>query len=415
MTLGSIGAIRSPKLRTRDSIFPFYAGFSAEFVSDVLASFPSDSLVVDPWNGAGTTTTTAAMNGRAALGLDINPAMVIVARAKLSTLEDAERAIRWVSRLTKVAHRYVGSDMLQRWFSRQGAALVRGLSVRIWQRSRSIDEITCSQAILMVALFNVCRARTRHLRTSNPTWHRSLNGTRRIGLAEDDLLVDLKDEVQRLVSVFRLRNLRKHVPVDVSVADSRDLTPVRNDSAGLVITSPPYCTRIDYAQATAIELAASLVIDDSDFRILRTCSLGTTAVVAEVPSINECWGIECVNLLSKIKSHPSRASSTYYYKTHVQYFDGLYRSLAEISRVLAPNGFAIFVVQDSYYKELHNDLATILAEMAATHHLDLRDRRDITVPSIGAVNPGARSYRRGNGATESMLTFHSAKLSSTRH
>jgi len=45
------------------------------------------------------------------------------------------------------------------------------------------------------------------------------------------------------------------------------------------------------------------------------------------------------------------------------YFNDLASSLTEISRVLVPNGRACLVVQDSYYKEIHNDLPRILEEM----------------------------------------------------
>jgi len=42
-----------------------------------------DGLVVDPWNGAGTTTVAAAASGLNAMGFDINPAAILIGRARL--------------------------------------------------------------------------------------------------------------------------------------------------------------------------------------------------------------------------------------------------------------------------------------------------------------------------------------------
>jgi len=74
-------------------------------------------------------------------------------------------------------------------------------------------------------------------------------------------------------------------------------------------------------------------------------------------------GRSCQELLERIRAHPSKASDTYYFQSHLAYFNDLASSLTEISRVLVPNGRACLVVQDSYYKEIHNDLPRILEEM----------------------------------------------------
>ena len=46
-------------------------------------NLPADAIVVDPWNGAGTTTAAAAAFGLTAMGYDINPAAVVIGRARL--------------------------------------------------------------------------------------------------------------------------------------------------------------------------------------------------------------------------------------------------------------------------------------------------------------------------------------------
>ena len=164
----------------------------------------------------------------------------------------------------------------------------------------------------------------------------------------------------------------------IRVASSEKL-PLDDDSIDHVIASPPYCTRIDYAVSTSPELAFLGYDLDSDFDALRRQLIGTSTVPADMPSFPSDLGPTCTHFLSALSRHTSKASSTYYYKNHVQYFQSIGNSISEISRVLKPCGKCILVVQDSYYKDLHNDLPSIFIEMAELRDLQLLDRSDFAV------------------------------------
>ena len=72
---------------------PWIAGFSRQFVQDVLARHLSaPSVVLDPFAGVGTTLVEADIAGHAAIGFEINPYAVFAARAKLGAhrLESAQ-------------------------------------------------------------------------------------------------------------------------------------------------------------------------------------------------------------------------------------------------------------------------------------------------------------------------------------
>ena len=68
-----------------ERLFPYYAGYSIEFIEKLLStlSLGSSSVILDPWNGGGTTTQAASQMGYASIGFDLNPVMVIVAKAAL--------------------------------------------------------------------------------------------------------------------------------------------------------------------------------------------------------------------------------------------------------------------------------------------------------------------------------------------
>ena len=113
-----------------------------------------------------------------------------------------------------------------------------------------------------------------------------------------------------------------------------------------------------------------------------------------------------MRFVEQVKRHPSKASAGYYYKTHVDYFDKMFRSLRAISSVLRSNGKAVLVVQDSYYKEVHNQLPNVFIEMAIHYGMVLYQRMDFSGrPSMGSVNSSSRKYRVCPAPIESVLCF----------
>lgn len=77
---------RNKRLQTGwEGFFPYYAGYPELFARELLqsAKLSRGAVVLDPWNGSGTTTYTATSLGLNAIGIDLNPVMIIVARAHL--------------------------------------------------------------------------------------------------------------------------------------------------------------------------------------------------------------------------------------------------------------------------------------------------------------------------------------------
>jgi len=83
---------RDPKnVSGRATWYPYYAGFSPLFARSFFDSLAlnAGSKVLDPWNGSGTTIEAAAHAGHDAQGFDINPVMIVIARARM--LSDSSR------------------------------------------------------------------------------------------------------------------------------------------------------------------------------------------------------------------------------------------------------------------------------------------------------------------------------------
>ncbi|MGH8417671.1 MAG: DNA methyltransferase [Pseudomonas sp.] len=72
---------KNPKLKSKKtkSLYKYYAGFSEEFVESAISrsllqfELNTSLLVLDPWNGSGTTTHFCSKVGTSSIGLDRNP------------------------------------------------------------------------------------------------------------------------------------------------------------------------------------------------------------------------------------------------------------------------------------------------------------------------------------------------------
>jgi len=65
------------------------------------------------------------------------------------------------------------------------------------------------------------------------------------------------------------------------------------------------------------------------------------------------------------------------------------------------------VVQDSFYKDVHNDLPHIISEMGENLGWSLVQCFEYPIPqTVAGINNGSRKYRHQFGATESTLVFN---------
>ena len=195
------------------------------------------------------------------------------------------------------------------------------------------------------------------------------------------------------------------VETSVETASSASI-PLVDESIDLVVSSPPYCTRIDYGIATSAELAVLGFDFTTRLRELRGCLIGTPTIQANRPSPDASWGDTCNAFLDTVAQHQSKAAKSYYYKTYVQYFAGITRSISEISRCLKVGGICVLVVQDSYFKDVKINLAQIFAELAAQRQLTMARRVDFPLSrNLGNINTRSRQYRSDSSVTESVLCF----------
>lgn len=371
--------------------------------------------MLDPWNGAGTSTGSAAGLGLFALGYDLNPAAVVIAKGRLvgrANLASVQPLLNDILRkaIDHLNHgNVVDSDPLLTWFQPQSATVIRCIESAIRELLvgngiSNANDISALAAFFYTALFRTARTLARSALTSNPTWIRqNVPFSSRLRPRLELIASTFRCEAEALARYVKFRIISEVPLFSLQVASSEAL-PETTESIDFVLTSPPYCTRIDYAIATALELAV-LGIPRDEFRNLRKSLMGTCTVNKSVShEIPDEWGKTCCAFLRKLKAHPSKASATYYFKNHFQYFNSLFNSIREIGRVLKPHGACVIVVQDSFYKDVHNNVPRVVSEIANINGLVSSSTKEFAVShTLAQVHPGARSYRSHFKAIESVL------------
>ncbi|MFF0091389.1 hypothetical protein ACFYSF_15735 [Streptomyces canus] len=257
-----------------------------------------------------------------------------------------------------------------------------------------------------MAIFRAVRSLTKSFEGSNPTWvKRAKEPDQLLNVTRSKM--DEMFQAEQLFLKYRLGAIhRTTAPVSLVTADSAAL-PVSSRSVDVIVTSPPYLTRIDYAVAYARELAV-LGIDVFSEKKLRKALMGTTLTRASSSSRNGL-GSKANDLLLEISRHESKASSSYYMKQANQYLADLNAGMLEAARVSKHSAEMHLVVQDSYYKDVLVPLAEICIEEAQRQGWELQAHEEFPVRRLlTALNTSAQAYKKGD-VSESVITFVKGK------
>ena len=181
----SLFDIATPKLGADDPsrlFYKYYAGFSEAFVEDTLRFLgvtPGQKLL-DPWNGAGTTTAVAASHQLDAYGYDLNPALVVIAKARAVEPKRAQQILRMLSYELK-RRRHIESELneldpLLRWFGEQSVHVIRGVEELLRSKiqkatspSALANSLSDELALLYSTTFRVLRSAAAKQFGSNPS------------------------------------------------------------------------------------------------------------------------------------------------------------------------------------------------------------------------------------------------------
>jgi len=242
-----------------ERLFPYYAGYSKGFAEQLLGTLSLDdkAIILDPWNGGGTTTLAASKIGLASVGFDLNPVMVIVAKASLLPQHEVSSLIPLAQTLIDQAtlrdDHCIAEEPLCEWLLPGNANFIRQLESEINRTlvshdfylplttEKALSQISALGAFYYVALFRTVRRLLKCFIPTNPTWVKRPHSRERKrptqGVIHDIFLNEVRLLTQNLNNPKNLSN-DENGATTISLGNAEALS-LPNASVDAIVTSPP--------------------------------------------------------------------------------------------------------------------------------------------------------------------------------
>lgn len=230
-------------------VFPH--SFSSELVEALIDEWglKSQTLILDPFAGAGTTLVAAKERGIPARGYDLSPLSVFVARTKLAHYKPRDLESIW-RRLKKPVESARWNGVPKSYPDLVRKALPGGLLPAFHGTDRLIESLSCSRRhkdffrlALIASIPNFSRA------IATGGWLE----WREHGPNIRSFAGRFSNRVESMLTDIRGNGLPRQASWQVKVADARRL-PDCDNTYTAVITSPPYPNRHDYTRVFGVEL-----------------------------------------------------------------------------------------------------------------------------------------------------------------
>ncbi|MEM1944924.1 MAG: class I SAM-dependent methyltransferase [Candidatus Caldarchaeum sp.] len=361
-------------------IHPYPARMIPQIAHRLISRYSHEkNLVVDPFCGSGTVLVESLLLRRKAIGNDINPLAVLIAKVKTTPIEP--------SRLEK----YV-SDVLSRLereipLLRNGKIIVNSPkfpNIELWFKHNVIIELAFLRKIIndvgdedVKDLLKICFSRTvrkvSNIYNSGDTFVKRLS-QRQLSYHNPNTFEQFKEitiDVTRRVREFwlRLSTDTLNASVNIMSYDARKL-PLENETCDLIVTSPPYGEEkntISYTRWSKLSLLW-LGYNPEEILARQKASLGSTIQARSIHSET------LSDILEKVQKEDAKLA-----KNATSFFNDYETSLKEMYRILRHGGFCCIVIgnrslkrrrvpMDVITKEIGNQIGF---EHVATYHRNI--------------------------------------------
>ncbi len=364
----------------RDSVHPFPARMAPGLALDVIAECRKPLRILDPMSGSGTVLAVAHSKGHKAVGVDLDPLAVLIARvwttaidveavnhAAVAALEHARSVFN--SLPTRDAYpRNADSETRQftrYWFDDYARRQLASLAVAIERTTdRTIREaLWCAFSRLIISKQSGASL-AMDLSHSRP--HRKFKR------APTKPFRKFLSAVSRVTKNCIDASSQGHGPATkVHEGDARHLD-LLDSSIDLVITSPPYLNAIDYLRCSKFSLIW-MGYSIGEIRRLRSMTVGTEVGM----DARDDKGIQ--GILSDLKPQPALQARQE--AMLARYIYDMRGAVCEISRVLASDGRAVYVVGENTVRGTFIRNSKIVEAVASTAGLRCIDRSSRELPA----------------------------------
>lgn len=358
---------------------------------------PVGSVVLDPMMGSGTVVRAASDAGHHAIGRDVDPLAVLMAKVWTTPIDT--EALRIAAHdLVKEARRTIANEVklpwidgdsetesfTEFWFAQPQRQDLRRMVYHLRDRTDTVGDA------LRIAMSRIIITKDRGASLARDVSHSRPHKVKETN--DYQVFEGFLESVKRLA-----RRLEDHPPLgyaDIACGDARYTTlPVQ--SVDSVVTSPPYLNAIDYLRGHRLALVW-FGYRLHELRTIRTDSIGTERGLARGP--DQEWIDDVINVIGIPSHFPKRER-----RILERYILDLHMLLKEMHRVLRPGGSAVLIVGNSCVRNVYIKNSRIVARILG--HLGFRHeshysralpdaRRYLPPPMPGGFHDFTRRMRR---------------------
>ncbi|MCD6413810.1 MAG: hypothetical protein J7L54_06675 [Elusimicrobia bacterium] len=342
-------------------------------------------IVVDPFMGCGTTIIESLMAERIGIGVDINPVAYLISKAKSTPIEPKklEREFTLLTfdiktnNITNIEN--IENERIDYWFPDREKK--RKLSI-ILSRINQIEDENI-RTFFLCGFSNILKNCSIWLMKSNkPTrdFKKEIPEPFLIFKRQIEMMLRKNREFYQQIPITVLENITDYVKL--KCGDARNL-PVKNNTVGLIVTSPPYVTSYEYAdlhQLTILWFQYSHSLSE-----FRKKFIGTAHHREEHLEIGSEIGRECVKDLELKDKKKSREVA--------MYFGEMRQCFIEMFRKLKKYGKACIVIGDTSFKGVNVPNAEVFVEQMLNIGFDIYKIIKREIPS--KILPQIRDSKTG--------------------
>lgn len=378
----------------RGPVHPFPARMAPGIALKTVSSSSRRLRVLDPMSGSGTVLAVARAEGHQAIGVDLDPLAVLISRV-WTTPVDCNKAMDVAKRVLKRAKarfkdtsvrnaypRNADSETIKfarYWFDGYSRRQLFALSESIRQvRSEKIRNLLWCAFSRLIITKQAGASLAMDLSHSRP--HRSFK------YAPAKPFRNFLNATQRVIGSSINKNARLRGPATkVHEADARRL-PIPSSSIDLVLTSPPYLNAIDYIRCSKFSLIWM------GYSIPQLSKLRGDSVGTEIGGGTKYTSEDVRTVIKDLNLKPRLGARGHAILTH--YIYDMKLSMAEVARVLVPQGKAVYVVGENTVRGTYIRTAAILVAIAKLTGLELVRRKSRILPANRRYLPPPQRMRQ---------------------
>jgi DNA modification methylase len=354
-------------------------GFSPNLVKEAIESsgIETDDIILDPFNGSGTTTLTSSLNNYKSIGIEVNPFTSFLSKTKVKNvdteeLNDAKKSIldsaeEGEESSLKGYSTFSETEKITKWLFNDS---VLDSFAGGWLESKNIPSYNLRKVIQLVLIASAmqnCNA------TRDGKCLRYRENWKNNEYNKDTFLSSLKTNFAIISE--DIQKFPIHIQPRIVKGDARTILSNKNiDKFKLCITSPPYLNTFDYTDIYRPELFLGEFVKSNDELYKLRLNTIRSHIQAKwpLPSISK-FGELYKNSMDHILKHEKNLMDKKIPIMIQAYFEDMLNILKLLRNKAEKDAQLWMVVSNSAYADKEIQVDLIIAEMAGLANWKLKE------------------------------------------